>query len=98
MRWAAGAGSALVTVMVVDKSVLDQVPYQMRSLSQELALKISGDVAAQNSILAADGLAAPGAIKNWANILIRRLTMDPWLPADSSIFPRWVLSSAFVVM
>lgn len=85
--FAVGTGSALVTVMVVDKSVLDQVPYKLHSLSTEMALNISGSVQGQNSILGSEGLAAPNAIKNWVNILLRRLNLDPWLPTSASIFP-----------
>ncbi|KAK9809200.1 hypothetical protein WJX72_011244 [[Myrmecia] bisecta] len=77
--------SAIATVIIVDKAILDQVPYPLPDLSQPLALDLSQSIGSVTSL--DSGLIAPFAIQNMTAVNLRRLSLDPWLNPDTTVLP-----------
>ncbi|KAF8063719.1 hypothetical protein HT031_003574 [Scenedesmus sp. PABB004] len=86
VRDAAGrpVAGAEVTLLVVDRAILDLVPYPLQNVSVALA----PDLGASFSVTDVNDLRVTrAAINATFSALQRRLRLDAWLPADTGVSP-----------
>ncbi|KAK9803301.1 hypothetical protein WJX72_010340 [[Myrmecia] bisecta] len=82
---APSGSSAIATIIIVDKAILDQVPYPLPDLSQPLALDLSQSITTATSL--GVGLIAPYALQNMTAANLRRLSEDPWIQPNTAVQP-----------
>mmetsp|Transcript_14647 Transcript_14647/g.36469 ORF Transcript_14647/g.36469 Transcript_14647/m.36469 type:complete len:2268 (-) Transcript_14647:639-7442(-) len=80
----APVGDAQVTVVAVDKAVLDLAPYALKHLDAALTLDLKAALMASDSD---SNRVAPGAIEAVFAMLLRRLGLDPWVEVDTNVVP-----------
>ncbi|GMH35163.1 hypothetical protein BSKO_03031 [Bryopsis sp. KO-2023] len=70
-----GPGEADVTVVAVDKAILDLIPHALQDVASDFVLDFTGSFAMEES---AEYLVAPSAIKSLIQDFARRKKLDPW--------------------
>jgi len=76
--------NAEVTIVAVDKAILDLVPYSLRDVAASVVLRLAADLSANDDT----GMrVAPAAIPQVFAAALRRLLADPWVIPVTNVQP-----------